>query len=190
MRKKLHLLPLPFCIALSLSAHAADEAPEDWGQCPIEDAVPAFIGTIPVSENIRTQPGGAADTGATEVNGDRMTGTEGQIIDLNGNVNLRRGDQILLADKLSYDQDKEIYTAEGSVRYQDRGMRLIAARAKGDQAKDTHELEDIQYQLIRRRGNGGAKRITMQGDDGSLYGSTYSTCPPESRRWELRARDL
>ena len=187
---KLHLLPLPFCIALSLSAHAADEAPEDWGQCPIEDAVPAFIDTIPASENIRTQPGGAADTGATEVNGDSMTGTEGQIVDLNGNVNLRRGDQVLLADKLSYDQDKETYSAEGSVRYQDRGMRLIAARAKGDQAKDTHELEDIQYQLIRRRGNGGAKRITMQGDDGSLYGSTYSTCPPDARRWELRAQRI
>lgn len=190
VRKKLHLLPLPLCIALSLSAHAADEAPEDWGQCPIEDAVPAFIGTIPASENIPPQSGGIANTGATEVNGDSMTGTEGQIVDLNGNVNLRRGDQVLLADKLSYDQDKETYSAEGRVRYQDRGMRLIAARAKGDQAKDTHELEDIQYQLIRRRGNGGAKRITMQGDDGSLYGSTYSTCPPNARRWELRAQRI
>ncbi|MEQ1512624.1 MAG: LPS assembly protein LptD [Lysobacteraceae bacterium] len=190
MRKKLRLLPLPFCIALSLSAQAADDAPEDWGQCPIEDAVPAFIDRIPAAENPPSGSNASTASDVTEVNGDRMTGTEGQIVDLDGNVNLRRGDQVLLADKLSYDQDKETYTAEGSVRYQDRGMRLIAARAKGDQGKDTHELEDIQYQLIRRRGNGGAKRIVMQGDEGSLYGSTYSTCPPEARRWELRAQRI
>lgn len=190
VRKKLHLLPLPFCIALSLPAQAADEAPEDWGQCPIEDAVPAFIDKIPAGDNTPQASDTNKDAGATEVNGDRMTGTEGQIVDLDGNVNLRRGDQVLLADRLSYDQDKETYTAEGSVRYQDRGMRLIAARAKGDQGKDTHELEDIQYQLIRRRGNGGAKRITMKGDEGSLHGSTYSTCPPDARRWELRAQRI
>ena len=53
VRKKLHLLPLPFCIALSLSAQAADEAPEDWGLCPIEDAVPAFIDRIPPAESTR-----------------------------------------------------------------------------------------------------------------------------------------
>ena len=132
VRKKLHLLPLPFCIALSLSAHAADEAPEDWGQCPIEDAVPVFIDRIPAADNTAQASDANAASGATEVNGDRMSGTDGQVVDLDGNVNLRRGDQVLLADRLSYDQDKETYTAEGSVRYQDRGMRLIAARAKGD----------------------------------------------------------
>ena len=35
MRKHLRLLPLPFCIALSLSAQAADDHPEDWGLCPV-----------------------------------------------------------------------------------------------------------------------------------------------------------
>ena len=190
MRKKLHLLPLPFCIALSLSAHAAEDGPEDWGLCPIEDAVPAFAETMTPSDKLTVTPIGDPTQQATDIDSDVLDGTEGQVLNLSGNVLLRRGDQVLSTDRLSYDQDKETYTAEGSVRYQDRGMRLIAARGKGDQGKDTHELEDIQYQLIRRRGNGGAKRITMQGDEGSLYGSTYSTCPPEARRWELRAQQI
>ncbi len=190
VRKKLHLLPLPFCIALSLSAHAADDTPEDWGLCPIEDAVPAFAKALTANEGLSMSPAGDPTQQATDIDGDTLDGTEGQVLNLSGNVLLRRGDQVLSTDRLSYDQDKETYTAEGSVHYQDRGMRLIAARAKGDQGKDTHELEDIQYQLIRRRGNGGAERITLKGDEGSLYGSTYSTCPPDARRWELRAQRI
>lgn len=188
MRKHLRLLPLPFCIALSLSAQAADDPPEDWGQCPVEDAVPAFT-DLPA-------PRAGAATGAdrtqqnTDIGSDTLEGTEGEVVNFSGNVLLRRGDQTLATDHLSFDQDTETYTAEGSVRYQDGGMRLIAARARGDQAKDTHELEDIRYQLVARRGNGGAKRIEMHGDIGSLYGSTYSTCPPDARRWELRAQRI
>lgn len=188
MRKHLRLLPLPFCIALSLSAQAADDPPEDWGLCPVEDAVPAFT-------DLPAPPADAA-TGIdrtqqnTDIDGDTLEGTEGEVVNLSGNVLLRRGDQTLATDHLSFDQASETYTAEGSVRYQDGGMRLVAARARGDQAKDTHELEDIRYQLVARRGNGGAKRIEMHGDIGSLYGSTYSTCPPDARRWELRAQRI
>ena len=188
MRKKLRLLPLPFCIALSLSAHAADDLPEDWGLCPIEDAVPAFASDLAPQEGLNI--GGDPTEQATDIDGDSLDGTEGQVVNLSGNVFLRRGEQLLSTDRLSFDQEKQTYTAEGNVRYQDRGMRLIAARAKGDQTKDTHELEDLKYQLVRRRGNGGAERITMQGSEGSLYGSTYSTCPPEARRWELRAQRI
>ena len=185
VRKNLRLLPLPFCIALSLSAHAADQPPENWALCPIEEVVPAFADKLPAQ-----QPGAAAPTGETEVTGDTLEGTEGQILNLDGNVSLRRGEQLLLADNLSYDQEKETYVAEGTVRYQDRGMRLSAARAKGDQGKDTHELEDIKYQLTRRRGNGGADRVVMDGNVGSLFGSTYSTCPPGARAWELHAKQI
>jgi LPS-assembly protein len=190
VRKTLRLLPLPLCIAFSLSAQAADDMPEDWGLCPIEDAVPAFSPEIALSEGLSISPSAERVEQATDLDGDTLDGTDGQVMNLSGNVLLRRGDQVLSTDRLSYDQDKETYTAEGSVRYQDRGMRLIAARAKGDQAKDTHELEDIKYQLTRRRGNGGAERIQMHGDVGSLIGSTYSTCPPDARRWELRAQRI
>ena len=143
MRKHLRLLPLPFCIALSLSAQAADDPPEDWGLCPVEDAVPAFT-------DLPAPPADAA-TGIdrtqqnTDIDGDTLEGTEGEVVNLSGNVLLRRGDQTLATDHLSFDQASETYTAEGSVRYQDGGMRLVAARARGDQAKDTHELEDIRY---------------------------------------------
>lgn len=188
MRKNLRLLPLPFCIALSLSAQAADDLPEDWGLCPVEDTIPAFATALAPQQGLNL--GIDPTQQATDIDGDTLDGTEGQVVNVSGNVFLRRGEQVMSTDQLSFDQEKQTYTAEGNVRYQDRGMRLIAARAKGDQSKDTHELEDIKYQLVRRRGNGGAERITMQGPVGSLHGSTYSTCPPEARRWELRAQRI
>jgi LPS-assembly protein len=183
---KLRLLPLPLCIALSLSAHAADEPPEDWSICPIEDTIPTFDDMAP--------PARAAESDATklptDVTGDDLTGVEGEQINLQGNVFLRRGDQVLATDKLVYDQETETYKAEGSVRYQDGGMRLIAERAEGDQANDRHKLENIRYQLLSRRGNGGAESIEMSGSKGSLRRSNYSSCPPESRVWELRAQQI
>lgn len=186
----LRLSALPICIALSLGAHAADERPEDWRLCPIEDAVPAFTDLPAPDTSEPVDPSVPITEQATDIDGDSMDGTEGQVMNLHGNVLLRRGDQILSTDQLSYDQEHETYTAEGSVRYQDGGMRLIAARAKGDQAKDVHQLEDIQYQLIARRGNGGAERVEMHGTEGSLIRSNYSTCPPDARRWELRAQRI
>lgn len=184
MRPVLRLLPLPFCIALSLAAHAAEDRPEDWRLCPIEDAVPAFADAqepVGTPEARVEQP--------TDIEGDQLAGTDTNP-QFQGNVALRRADQFLGTQKLNYDSKTGKYVAEGSVRYQDSGMRLVADRAEGDQNADTHNLQDVHYQLMSRRGNGGAEHIEMHGAQGSLYGATYSTCPPDDRRWELRAQRI
>ncbi|HET8819447.1 MAG TPA: LPS assembly protein LptD [Xanthomonadaceae bacterium] len=181
MRPAFRLLPLPFCIALSLPAHA-DDPPPDFSLCPIGDAVPAFD-DVPVPqgdpEDRATQP--------TDIAGDELDGVHNENMIVRGNVQLRRGDQFLGTDKLTYDTESGEYLAEGSVRYQDSGMRLVADRARGDQDADSHRLEDVRYQLVSRRGNGRAEAIALHGTTGSLVGSTYSTCDPSDRQWELRA---
>jgi LPS-assembly protein len=184
----LRLLPLSLCIALALPAAASDDPPENWGLCPIQDTIPAFdLNNEPAPA---LPPGAAITDQPTDVDGDTLDGTDGEVLNLQGNVVLRRGDQVLATDKLSYDQAKETYTAEGSVRYQDGGMRLVAERASGDQSKDQHRLENIRYQLMSRRGNGGADSIEMTGSTGRMTRSNYSTCPPDGRMWELRAGEI
>lgn len=184
MRKALRLLPLPACIAFSLAAHAADERPQTWKLCPVQDAVPAFSdaqkSTVPASARIE-QP--------TDIEGDTLSGTEDSR-EFEGNVALRRGDQFLGTDKLTYDNETGHYVAIGRVRYQDSGMRLVADKAEGNQESDTHDISNVHYQLVSRRGNGGASHIEMHGAEGVLYGATYSTCPPDARSWELRAQRI
>lgn len=185
MRPALRLLPLSLCIALSLQARAADDMPPNWGLCPVQDVVKPFAEAQTAPEGLDID-----DTKqATDIEGDALTGTEENPV-FNGNVTLRRGSQFLGADQLTYDKAQEHYTADGSIRYQGSGLRMTAARAEGDQAKDTHVIQDLDYQLLSQRGNGGADSVTLNGDIGSLHGATYSTCPPDDRHWELRANRI
>ncbi|MGN6113431.1 MAG: LPS assembly protein LptD [Luteimonas sp.] len=184
MRKALRLLPLPACIAFSLAAHAAEDRPATWKLCPVEDAVPAFSDA---QQPAAASPDRVAQP--TDIEGDQLSGTEDQR-QFEGNVALRRGDQFLGTDKLTYDSETGHYVAIGRVRYQDAGMRLVADKAEGNQESDTHDISNVRYQLVSRRGNGGADHIEMHGAEGTLYGATYSTCPPDARSWELRARQI
>ncbi|CAN7448857.1 LPS assembly protein LptD [Pseudoxanthomonas sp. LjRoot143] len=190
MRTALRLLPLPFSIALCLPALADDEKPESWALCPIQDVIPAFGGAPQPSA--AGSPQATRDQRAeqaTSIEGDSLGGTETNL-EYQGNVALSRGDQFLGADNLKYDQEKDTYVADGHIRYQDTGIRLIADTARGNQEADTHQIDNVRYQLVSRRGNGGADRIDMKGPEGSLLHSTYSTCDPEDRRWELRSRRI
>ncbi|WP_304413337.1 LptA/OstA family protein, partial [Lysobacter sp. A03] len=158
MRNRFPLLPLSMCIALALPALSA-RASEDWSLCPLEDAVPAFDDAPqPVAID------GARIDQPTDISGDALDASETDNTVFQGNVALRRGDQFLGTDQLSYRSDDGTYVADGSVRYQDSGMRIVAERAHGDQDADTHTIEDLRYQLIEQRANGGAERIEIQGD--------------------------
>lgn len=190
MRPALRLLPLPFGIALCLPALADDEKPESWALCPIQDVIPVFGGAPQPAAGGNAQA--ARDQRAeqpTSIEGDQLSGTEANP-EYRGAVVLTRGDQYLGADNLKYDQEQDTYVADGHIRYQDAGIRLIADSARGDQGADAHQIDNVRYQLVSRRGNGGADRIDMKGPEGKLLHSTYSTCDPEDRRWELRSRRI
>ncbi|MEN1972725.1 LPS-assembly protein LptD [Luteimonas sp. MJ204] len=190
MRPAPRLLPLSLCIAFALAApHPAamadDDIEPDWSLCPIVSSVPEFPDAQPAA-------GGPGDRASqpTDIAGDNLAGIDGENLEYSGNVTLRRGDQFLGADNIEYRTESSTYVATGSVRYQDSAMRLMAERLEGDQEADTHRVDNVSYQLTERRGNGGAERIEMKGSQGALYGSTYSTCPPDDRWWELRAERI
>lgn len=185
VRHALRLLLLPLCIALSLHAHAADTHRQSYALCPIGDAVPAFPDATQSPEGLTLNPSGQP----TDIEGDLLSGTEANPV-FNGNVTMRRGNQFMGADQLTFDKAQGRYAAEGSIRYQANGLRLRAASAKGDQDSDTHSMQDLDYQLLSQRGNGHAKSLSVEGEAGSLHSATYSTCPPEARQWELRAHRI
>ncbi|WP_246194186.1 LPS assembly protein LptD [Pseudoxanthomonas jiangsuensis] len=187
MRHPLRLLPLSLSIAACLSgpALAADEKPLSWALCPAGDVLAPFEGAPPAA-----QPGAPArNEQPTDIAGDRLSGTETQP-QYQGNVALVRGDQFLGTDDMRFDTETGTYVAEGNVRYQDSGIRIVADRAQGDQDADTHVITNIRYQLVDRRGNGGADSINLRGAQGQLHHSTYSTCDPDQRAWELRAQRI
>ena len=187
LRPTLRLLPLSLSILISLQAQAGDgKTTPSYKLCPVVDAVPAFPDAQKAPEGLSL---GDNHQQPTDVEGDLLSGTDANPM-FNGNVTMRRGDQFMGADSLTFNKAENRYNAEGSVRYQASGLRLRAARAEGDQNSDTHTMQNLEYQLLSRRGNGKANSLSMTGDVGSLYGATYSTCPPEERNWELRASQI
>ncbi|MGY0505978.1 LPS-assembly protein LptD [Luteimonas sp. e5] len=191
MRRRLRLLPLSFAIACALPATAQQlhehEMQPDYSLCPAEDAVPVFPDAPPPTR-LRTDREARRQMD-TELAGDEQSGTY-EVPVLSGNVTLRRGDQFLGTDNITFDSEAGTYVAEGSVRFQDSGMRITAERASGNQNEDSHRLENLRYQLTDRRGNGGADLIEVRDDVGSLHGASYSTCPPSQPQWKLVANRI
>jgi LPS-assembly protein len=188
VRPFLRLLPIPLAIAVALPALAQDRKPDNWALCPARDAVPAFPGAPPPA----TDPAQArADRPnlETKVHSDDLSGTATQP-QLDGDVNLRRGDQFLHADHMQVNKEDSTYVATGNIHYQDSSMRVVAESLHGNQNTDTHQMDNIRYQLVSRRGNGTAERINMNGAIGAMATATYSTCDPQERHWELRAQRI
>jgi len=184
VRRALRLLPLPLSIAICLPA-LADDKPVNWGLCPVTDVLPVF------DDAPKADKAAAAtrDQQPTDIEGDQLTGTS-VVPNYQGNVALKRGDQFLGTDNLSFDTETGNYIAEGNVRYQDSSIRMKARRAEGNQESDTHKISDIQYQLVSRRGNGGAESIDLQGAVGQMHRSTYTTCDPSQPVWKLSAPQI
>lgn len=190
VRPTLRLLPLPFAIAMALPLHAQQpherEIPPDYSLCPVGDAVPSFDDAPATGINLKPEE---RKQQPTELEGDEQQGTV-EVPIFRGNVALRRGDQFLGTDELVFDSEKETYTAEGNVRFQDNSMRILAERASGDQNADTHSIENLKYQLTERRGHGGAERIDINGENGTLYKASYTTCPPSAQQWRLVSEQI
>lgn len=189
VRRALRLLPLPLSIAISLPA-MADEKPLNWGLCPATDVIPAFTDApTPVPAQDKAAAAAAREQQPTDIEGDQLLGTT-TVPQYEGNVALRRGDQFVGTDKLSFDTETGNYIADGNVRYQDGSIRMVAKRAEGNQESDTHKISDIKYQLVSRRGNGDAESVDLQGAVGQMHRSTYTTCDPSQPVWKLSAPQI
>ncbi|MCD7098191.1 LPS-assembly protein LptD [Stenotrophomonas sp. MMGLT7] len=184
VRRVLRLLPLPLGIAICMPAMAADK-PLNWGLCPVGDTLPGF------DDAPAADPKAAAERNQlpTDIEGDQLSGTT-VVPQYQGNVALKRGDQFLGTDDLRFDTDSGNYVAQGNVRYQDSSIRILADRAEGNQETDTHKITNIRYQLVDRRGNGGADSIDLQGAIGQMHTSTYTTCDPSQQIWKLHANEI
>ncbi len=195
MRPCLRLLPLSLALGMALAqaktpgpastqAHNLPKHPaNEWALCR-GDAIPAFPGQAPIGTNAE-RPTSPADVQADSADLSKVNASV-----FNGNVELRRADQWMFADKVTYQHVLDTWQAVGSVKYQDNSVRLTADRADGDLAKDITTLDTIQYQLRNVRGNGKASHAKVQGDKETYTDTTYSTCDPGDRKWEIQGQRI
>ncbi len=127
----------------------------------------------------------------TQVRATRADSADRSVYVLDGNVQLKRYDQLLRADHVRYNDTTTAYDASGNVRYQDSTVLLSAQHVQGTTRPDTSQAEQVHYQLLKSRGNGTAAQATLVDPQHSkLREATYSTCDPDNRTWEFRARRI
>jgi LPS-assembly protein len=176
-RPPLQLLPL--CLAIAGAVQAKDTAAPTWALCANPATLPMFA-SLPTDASLR-------ETSPTDINADTLDVKKSDTTIFSGHVEMNHADQYMATDKVTYGHETEQFTTEGEVRYQDKGVRLTAQSASGDQKTDVLRLGEVRYQFNDQLGNGVAGTATMHGDQGTLTDATYSTCPPGQRQWEFVA---
>ncbi len=185
-----HTLALATCVALAgmanplLAATPACNAAGDY----CTDSVADRCGAFPLyADRVALSPV-AGDSAATEILSNNVDSKDGLHYTLDGNVWLRRGDQLLQAGHVTWQQASGDFTATDNIRFQNSHLLLRSPAMQGNSQLGTGTAKDIRFRLLGSRGNGHADRVELLDEQHSrLEQIGYSTCSPQQRQWELRA---
>lgn len=161
------------------AGYAAAPAPEDWQLCATQQhAAPRDL--------LRPDRNAPVD-----LSSDRAESTSAQDYTLSGNVLMRRADQRLQADRLSYDQNSGRVIGDGHIKYSETGIALSGDHVDLQLRSDRGTIKGARYWLYPRHAQGGAS--TVHFDDRNtvrMADVTYSTCDPRHLDWLLQAREV
>ncbi|HET8554079.1 MAG TPA: LPS assembly protein LptD [Rhodanobacteraceae bacterium] len=131
------------------------------------------------------------ESASTYIDAEHVDASNRSLYRLNGNVTLRRYDQLLNAEQLNYNDVTTAYDARGNVTYQDSAELLAASRIHGTTRPDYAIADHVQYQMLSSHGNGTAAQAELIDPQHSRFSqATYSTCDPGHRVWEFSAKKI
>jgi LPS-assembly protein len=157
--------------------------PRIWSLCRVDAMLPSYTPGLPLSGEREAHP--------TYILAREVDVSERDHYLLEGQVEVRRLDQILKTERLRFSQQDQVYVADSPISYQDRNLLIEAARAHGDLDDDSGRMEAVRYQFIQARGSGEADSVELvDGDHSVLMAVTYSTCDPGQRHWEFHAHRI
>ncbi len=150
-----------------------------WGQCyPWPTPAPLSFSTPPDDLTVIDADGALLEPGQNRIL-------------FEGDVQVRRGQRMVEADRIIYDQGNGILTASGQVYLEQPRLRLTAERARLDLEREQGEMERVGYRLTDRGARGEAARARLDDPQRShLEQVTYSTCAPGNDAWQLEADTL
>lgn len=129
--------------------------------------------------------GGARIQGRTELE----TTVEGDAV-------LRRGDTVLRANRIQYNQPTDTARASGQVRINRAGDVFEGPELELEVEAFQGFLSTPRYQLLKNEAHGEAARIDFLGNDRTrIQQATYTTCQRDDERswrpaWQLTAQDI
>ena len=159
-----------------------------------QELPPASLKTSPMLEEKISQESRSALP--TFLSADRLQGTTENEVALEGDAVVRRGDMVIKADRLQYDQATNQAKATGNVRINRAGNVYEGPALELN--LDTYEgfFTQPRYQLLKNQANGEADRVDFVDDQRAvIHNASYSTCrrqpgPSWMPDWILRATTI
>ena len=123
----------------------------------------------------------------THLSGDLAErGADGALI-LIGNAEAQRGAQRLRAERITYDEETGVSTAEGQVYYDEPTLRIQGSHGTMWMDEDRGEMYNTRFWFYDRHGRGEAKKTWLLEPGITKYRSaSYTTCPQDSNTWMVR----
>lgn len=154
---------------------------EDWELC----------GEPGASHAHTTQDRGESNDQTTYLDADESEILRNEIFNFRGNVLVRRADQQLEADTLSYDKSKDTVDAQGNVRYRKDDLTLEGESAFIELGNSTGHVDDADYRIASQHARGDASRIILEGENQTrIKRARYTTCNPGNDDWYLESDDI
>ena len=131
--------------------------------------------------------------------GQALTFTSSDVIDgvverdmhLKGRAQIRRNGAVLKADEITYNPDTDIADLLGNAELSKGNTTFKGPKGKFKVDAREGSMETPIYELRDTRGNGTAKKLTIENADIFVFDkATYTTCTPENMDWYFTASSL
>ncbi len=107
---------------------------------------------------------------------------------MQGDVEVIRDGQVLKADNISYNQERDLLQAEGSVRYLRKGLILDGDSGEMDLGAEQGHIDNASFLLNERHARGHANTAIFENRNQTLLSRmTYTTCDPGREDWMLKS---
>ena len=171
-----------------LQAEPLSLAAEGGAACYRPDAPKQMIAPV------KTSGEGALDEGATRVNADRVIGQSDVRVRAEGDVVVERGNQVLNAQWIDYNQPQDTVQAgdrftleQGSGRVSGEGLHYKMGTRQGEATNARFEAESSSG----RRLQGTSQTLRMDGENRyRLENGRFNTCNPGDESWYIRAKSI
>lgn len=114
------------------------------------------------------------------------------IYNLDGNAEVYSNDYYISADNIAIDKNSKLITANNNVKIQTNGVFVTTSSAKLQQTKNGLSVnsKQINYYHKPTDSRGVASSFTSENEVKTLQNASYSTCPSDSKQWQIKASSI
>lgn len=126
----------------------------------------------------------------THIQADHVSLSRDNVSVFSGNVDIRRNDQFITADRVEFQQNKNFLQAQGHVQFSTPQIKIEASKAEFSIDDNQSILENITF-TTTQRALGGADSIKVTSEKlAVMTNARYTTCDPDKIDWLLSADEI